>query len=346
LTGERIASEPALRQHPSMRAAYYESMGSAAQVLRVGLLPEPVPGSGEVRVRVRWSGVNPTDIKTRSGARGTTGMPFPRVIPHSDGMGHIDAVGAGVAPSRVGQRVWTWNAAWGRPDGTAAEYVVLPAAQAVPLPDEADDAAGACLGIPALTALHAVLADGGVEGQRVLVAGGAGAVGHYAIQFARRLGARQVLATVSSADKAALARQAGATDVVNYRDPDAAQQLRAAAGGQGVDRIVEVDIAANAALDQAVMRRGALWMVYGSGAREFTMPFFPLIADNAKLRFYIVFHLADDERAVAVAVLDDLLRRRALIHNIALRLPLEQIAQAHDAVEQGRVAGNVVLSIE
>jgi NADPH:quinone reductase len=122
--------------------------------------------------------------------------------------------------------------------------------------------------------------------------------------------------------------------------------LRAAAGGQGVDRIVEVDIAANAALDQAVMRRGALWMVYGSGAREFTMPFFPLIADNAKLRFYIVFHLADDERAVAVAVLDDLLRRRALIHNIALRLPLEQIAQAHDAVEQGRVAGNVVLSIE
>lgn len=327
-----------------MRAAYYESVGPAAEVLRLGELPDPTPGPGEVRVRMRWSGVNPTDTKTRSGARGT-GMPFARIVPHSDGMGCIEAVGAGLSAGLIGQRVWTWNAAWGRPDGTAAEYVVLPAAQAVLLPDEASDEVGACLGIPALTALHAIMADGGVEGQRVLVAGGAGAVGHYAIQFARLLGAGQVLSTISSPEKAALARQAGATDVVDYRGPDAAEQLRAATDGQGVDRIVEVDIAANAMLDQAVMRRGALWMVYGSGAREFAMPFFPMIANNAVLRFFIVFHLGDAERARAIAALDGLLRRRALIHNIGLRLPLNEIAHAHEAVEQGRVAGNVVLSV-
>ena len=327
-----------------MRAAYYESMGPAAEVLRARELADPVPGPGEVRLRMQWSGVNPNDTKSRSGARGT-GMPFPRIVPHSDGMGRVEAVGAGVDASRIGQRAWTWNAAWGRPDGTAAEYVVLPAAQAVPLPDEADDEVGACLGIPALTALHAAQAAGGVAGQRVLVAGGAGAVGHYATQFARLLGARQVLATVSSPAKAALAMQAGADTAVNYRDRDAAEQLRAATDGHGVDRIIELDIAANATLDQAVMRRGALWMVYGSGAREFAMPFFPMIANNAVLRFFIVFHLGDAERAQALATLDELLRRRALVHNIALRVPLADIARAAEAIEQGRVTGNVVVSI-
>src|SRR5918998_321885 len=155
-----------------MRASFYERTGPAAEVLTFGELPTPDPGPGEVRVRVAYSGVNPSDVKSRAGLRTKT-LPFPRIVPHSDGSGTIDRVGEGVDPARVGQRVWVWNAAWGRAEGTAAEYVALPAGQAVPLPEGADLAAGACLGIPALTAYHAVTAGGGVEGKSVLVAGGA-----------------------------------------------------------------------------------------------------------------------------------------------------------------------------
>lgn len=182
-----------------MKAAFYERVGPAADVLQVGDLPRPDPAAGEVRVRVQWSGVNPSDVKSRMGLR--SGMPFPRVIPHSDGMGVIDAVGEGVPAHRVGERVWLWNAAWGRPHGTACEWVCLPSAQAVPLPDAVSDEAGACLGIPALTALHSVLMDGGVAGKTVLIAGGAGAVGHYAVQMASQLGAARVLTTVSTPEK-------------------------------------------------------------------------------------------------------------------------------------------------
>ena len=237
----------------AMQAAYYEQTGLAEQVLRLGEMPDPVPGPGEVRVRLRWSGVNPSDVKSRAGLRSAE-MPFPRVIPHSDGMGTIDAVGPGVPASRQGQRVWVWNAAWGRPDGTAAQYVVVPQHMAVELPEATSDEAGACLGIPAMTALHAVLARGGVAGQRVLVAGGAGAVGHYAVQFCRLLGARQVLTTVSGPEKAALAHHAGADVVIRYRDEPVAQRVQEATQGQGVDRIIEVDIAANAHIDFAALR--------------------------------------------------------------------------------------------
>lgn len=327
-----------------MRAAYYDATGPADRVLQIGELPRPEPGPGEVMVRVRWSGVNPSDVKSRAGLRGGS-MPFPRVVPHSDGMGVVEQVGEGVPAERVGQRVWLWNAAWGRPNGTAAEFVVLPAVQAVPLPDAVPDEAGACLGIPAMTAVHALLTDGGVAGQRVLVAGGAGAVGHYAVQLARRLGARQVLSTVSTPEKARIAQAAGADVVVNYRDEDATERLREATGGEGVDRVVEVDIAANAALDLAVLRRGGLCVVYGSGAPQFTLPFFPLIANNLLMRFFIVYHLSDSERAAAQDQLRPLLERGELDHRVALRLPLQDIAQAHQAVEGGRVVGNVVLEV-
>src|SRR5918997_2535254 len=182
-----------------MQAVWYERNGPAREVLQFGEMPDPEPGPGEVRVRIHASGVNPSDWKTRSGLRPMT---FPRVIPHSEGAGVIDRVGVGVPASRVGDRVWTWNAQWKRPFGTAAEFVVLPAEQAVPLPEGPSFDEGACLGIPALTAHRAVTIDGSVEGQTVLVAGGAGAVGHYATQFARLLGAAQVLSTVSSPEKA------------------------------------------------------------------------------------------------------------------------------------------------
>ncbi len=327
-----------------MQAAFYERTGPAREVLQVADLPAPQPGPGELRVRLRWSGVNPSDVKSRAGLRSKV-LPFPRIVPHSDGMGIVDAVGSGVSPSRIGERVWVWNAAWGRPDGTAAQWVVLPAQQAVPMPEGVPDEAGACFGIPALTAMHAVLARGGVQGQRVLVAGGAGAVGHYAVQFARRLGARQVLATTRTPEKARIACAAGADEAFDYRAADVAARLLDATGGQGVDRVIEVDIAANAALDLQVLRRGGDVLVYGSGAGEFRLPFFPLIAQNIGLQFFIVYHLNDSERAHAVDTLNRLLAQGGIEHAIAQRLPLAEIAAAHEAVEQGRVTGNVVLAI-
>jgi NADPH:quinone reductase len=215
----------------------------------------------------------------------------------------------------------------------------------VPLPAGTPDEAGACFGIPALTAMHAVLTRGGVQGQRVLVAGGAGAVGHYAVQFARLLGARQVIATVSSAAKAAAALAAGADVAIDYRQDDVPARVREATGGHGIDRIVEVDIAANAALDLQLLRRGGECVVYGSGAGEFTLPFFPLIAGNVGLQFFIVYHLDDADRARAVETLHRLLAQGDVQHAIAERLPLAEIVRAHELVEQGRAIGNVVLAI-
>ena len=273
-------------------------------------------------------------------------MPFTRVIPHSDGMGVVDAVGSDVDSSRIGQRVWLWNAGWGRQDGTAASLIVLPQQQAIALPDNVAGEVGACLGIPALTAAHAVMTDGGVSGQRVLVAGGAGAVGHYAIQFARLLGARQVIATVSSPMKGELARAAGAHVVIDYRQENVADRVREETEGAGVDRVIEVDIAANAAIDMEVVRPGGIWVVYGSGARQFSLPFFPMISRNVLVRFFIVYHLSSADRQRANALLDDSLRRDLLQHNIAARLPLASIAKAHELVESGTAIGNVVVSID
>ena len=328
-----------------MRAAFYERIGPAREVFQIGELPDPTPGRGEVRVRLKWSGVNPSDVKGRSGYRSSQ-MAFPRIVPHSDGMGVIDAVGQGVDQHRIGQRVWLWNAAWGRAFGTAADYVVLSGRQAVPLPAGTADEAGACLGIPALSAMHMMLVDGGVEGKTVLVAGGAGGVGHYAVQFAKLLGASHVLATVSSREKAELARTAGADTVIDYKTENVAERVRRATQRRGVDRIVECDIAANAALDLDLARTGGLVIAYGSGKEQFTLPFFALISRNLSFRFFIVYNLDDEERGRAVAELTGLLERGELIHNIAERLPLERIAEAHDMVERGRARGKVVLSIE
>lgn len=329
----------------TMQAAYYERTGPARDVLQVGELPLPEPAAGELRVRLHWSGVNPSDVKSRAGLRSSV-LPFERVVPHSDGMGVVDAVGAGVDPLRIGQRVWVWNAAWCRAFGTAAQFVVLPQRQAVALGDDVPDDAAACFGIPALTALHAMQVDGGVAGKQVLVAGGAGAVGHYAVQFARLLGAAQVITTVSSAAKAELARAAGADTVIDYRTEDVATRVRAATQGRGVDRIVEVDIAANALLDLELLRPGGECVVYGSGAGQFSLPFFPLIAKGLGLRFFIVYNLADDARAQAETLLARFLARGALQHQVAAHLPLAQIVQAHELVEQGAVVGNVVLQVD
>lgn len=328
-----------------MHAAVYERTGRASEVLGIQDLPTPTPGPHEVRVRVAWSGVNPSDVKSRAGIR-TTALPFPRIVPHSDGAGVIDQVGDGVDRARIGERVWLWNAAWGRAYGTAAEYVVLPEFQAVPLPSAVDLAAGACLGIPALTAYQAVAVDGGVADKSVLIAGGAGAVGHYAIQFAKLKGARQVVATVSSKEKAALARAAGADLVVNYKTEDLVKKCLESTGGTGLDRIIEVDLAANVSADLAALRSGGDIVVYGSGAAEVAVPFLPAILKNVRIRFFIVYNLSQEDRARAVMDLTQLLATNRLVHNIAVRLPLAGIAEAHDLVERGHVMGNVILQVQ
>jgi NADPH2:quinone reductase len=322
-----------------MRAACYERVGAAREVLHVEEVPTPEPSPGEVRVRLATSGVNPSDVKTRAGLR-TAVLPFPRIVPHSDGAGLIDAVGPGVSPARIGERVWTWNAAWKRASGTAAEYITLPSPQAVKLPDAVPFEVGACLGIPALTALHAVRVDGGVAGKTVLVAGGGGAVGHYAVQMARLLGAARVIATVSSEEKARLARAAGATDTIDYRRESVAERLR-----DTVDRVIEVDFGANVATDFDVVKAEGDLVVYGSGLREVPIPFMPALTKNVRVRFFIVYNLTDADRAAEIAQLSAWLAAGALQHNIAARLPLDRIAAAHELVESGRAIGNVVVDI-
>ncbi len=324
-----------------MKAAFYERVGPAADVLQVGDLPRPDPAAGEVRVRVQWSGVNPSDVKSRMGLR--SGMPFPRVIPHSDGMGVIDAVGEGVSAHRVGERVWLWNAAWGRPHGTACEWVCLASAQAVPLPDAVSDEAGACLGIPALTALHSVLMDGGVAGKTVLIAGGAGAVGHYAVQMASQLGAARVLTTVSTPEKEALARAAGADEVIRYKSEPLVERVKALTAGRGVDRIIELDMATNGASNLEMLRESGECVVYGSSAPALQLPFFPLLAKNIQLRFFIVYHLSPADRSRAVATLTRMRERGTLQHQIGARMTLADIVRAHERIERGEVTGNLVL---
>jgi NADPH:quinone reductase len=328
-----------------MRAAIYERTGPAREVLKLADLPDPEPAAGEVRVKVHWSGINPSDVKTRAGVR-PTATPFPR-IPHSDGMGTIDKVGAGVDNSRIGEKVWLWNAAWdGRTMGTAAQFVTLPSLQAVALPQGVPGDAAACFGIPALTAMHAVRTEGGVRGKTVLVAGGAGSVGYYAIQFARLSGAARIIATVSSAAKAEISRAAGAHDVLNYRDEDVAQRVITLTSGAGVDRVVEVDIAGNAKLNTALTRRGGEWVVYGTNATPFQLDFGPLIANNLRLTFFMVYHLEPEDRLAAIEQLHAWLGGGKLQHNIAMRLELQDIARAHEIVESGTATGNVVIHIE
>lgn len=327
-----------------MRAVFYERTGPASDVLHLEEIATPIPGPGEVRVKVSWSGVNPADVKARAGLRTKT-LPFPRIVPHSDGSGVIDQVGPNVPSTRIGERVWIWNAAWMRPFGTAAQYIVLPSEQVVLLPDKTDLAAGACLGIPALTAYRTVTVDGGVADKSVLVAGGAGAVGHYAIQLARIKGARQIVATVSGPEKAILAREAGADLVLNYKTDDLPAAIADATHGQGVDRIVEVDIAANILLDISLLRPDGDVIVYGSGNSEIGVPFSPAIRKGIHLYFFIVYSLNSDVRQVAITDLSMLLEDERLRHNIVARLPLARIAEAHDLVEQGRINGNVVLEV-
>ena len=332
-----------------MRAIVYSQPGDP-DVLRLTERPLPEPGPGEVRVQVRVSGVNPTDWKQRRG-----GVSFAEVVPNQDGSGVVDAVGEGVPRSRVGERVWLWEAAWQRADGTAQEYVVLPARQAVPLPDHASFELGASLGIPALTAHRCLtvspagprrLAPGALTGRVVLVAGGAGAVGNAAIQLARWAGAT-VVSTVSGPDKAELARAAGADVVVNYRTEHAAEAIRKLAP-VGVDLVVEVAPAANAALNLAVLGVGATVAVYANDG-ELTPAVWPLMQKNAGYQFVLVYTVPEPAKTHAVADVSAAVAAGALQIGAASGLPLhhfplDRAGAAHAAVEAGAV-GKVLIDV-
>jgi NADPH2:quinone reductase len=327
----------------NMRAAIYRRRGPARGVLEVVQVPIPEPQSGEVRVRVHVSAVNPTDWKARTGSGPLEHYEFQ--VPNQDGSGVIDAVGDGVDPSRVGERVWLYFAAYHRQFGTAAEYVCIPSEQAVRLPDDASFELGASLGIPAMTAHRCLFADGDVAGVPALVAGGAGAVGYYAVQLARRAGAT-VIATVSGPEKAQIATDAGANHVVNYRDQDAAEQIKALAPG-GVVRIVEVAPSVNVRLDLAVSAPNAVAAVYATdpGDRDdLTVPAFDLMRRNLVLRFVLVYTMGREAIRAAVDEITAAVEEGALTEMPLHRFTLEQIAEAHEAVEQNAV-GKVLIDI-
>lgn len=328
-----------------MKAAWYESQGPAADVLRVGEMPDPSPGHGEVRIRVYASGINPGDVKKRSDEFGV-GMPYPRVIPHSDGSGVIDLVGEGVSGVGLGDRVWCFGAQSYRAFGTAAEYVVVPASQTSPLPDSVSFEQGACLGIPGITAHRAVHAGGQIDGRWVLVQGGAGAVGSAAVALARHAGAR-VLATVRGADQEAVATAAGAHAVVRTDDvgPEEVVARITEVVPDGVDHVVEVAFHANISIDEQVLRQRGSISTYATDRPHPTLPFWPLVFKNVGLFFLGSDDFTPDQKSWAAADISAALANGWVGYPVSGTFPLDAIAEAHIAVEDRTIPGRVVLDL-
>lgn len=329
-----------------MRAITYNRFGAAAEVLELQEVETPAPAAGEVLVRLKVSGVNPSDVKARAGSRpGVTEPPFPLIIPHSDGAGVIEAVGEGVDTARVGQRVWIWNGQWQRAFGTAAKYIAVPSLQAVPLPDVTSFEEGAILGIPGMTAVQSVLGGGDVRGKTVLVSGGAGTVGNLAVQVAAASGAR-VFATARGEAGIAAAKVAGAEQVFDYSASDLAEQVLDATDGDLIDRIVEVEFGANAETNTKLIAERGTIAAYGS-AKDMSpvMPFYPLMFKAVTLELVLVYILSADQRANCAVQLTDLLERKALAMRVAEVMPLADCAKAHDIVASGQRAGAVLLEV-
>ena len=328
-----------------MKAAWYTQNGEAQDVMVLGELPTPSPQPGEVLVRLATSGVNPSDVKSRR-ARPVND---PLIVPHSDGAGVIEAVGAGVPAARVGERVWIWNGQWQRPLGTCAEYIALPAAQAVALPEGVDFAAGACMGIPGLTAVQAViLAErlaGDLRGQTVLVTGASSAVGHYITQMVTLAGGR-VIGTVGSEVKAAHARTAGMQEAIFYKTESVPERVKALTNGRGADVIIDMDFSTTAGwAAEGALAPHCQVVCYGSNALEVPLPFRPWLYQSMGVKFFLVYDLTPADRRVAVQRLSDMLVANQLQHSIGARFTPNQVAQAHRTVEAGQTVGNVVIDL-
>ncbi|WP_437618004.1 NADPH:quinone reductase [Sorangium sp. So ce1151] len=328
-----------------MIAAWYEKQGPAREVLIIGEMPDPEPGPGEVRLRVAASGINPGDLKKRQDAFGI-GMPYPRVIPHSDGAGTIDSVGEHVSASRIGERVWCYGAQSYRPFGTAAEYVVVPSVQAVPLPDGVSFEQGACLGIPGITAHRAVHVAGPVAGRPVLVQGGGGAVGCCAVGLARQAGAR-VIATVRSEADVAVAARAGAHEVVRIdglSTEAVVDQIRALAP-DGVEHVVEVAFDANIGIDEGLLKVGGSLATYATGNATPAIPFWQLLFKNIGVFFLGSDDFQPEAKAAAANAVNAMLRTGWPGFSVDRRFHLAEIADAHEHLEARRGPGRVIVMI-
>lgn len=328
-----------------MRAAWFEEFGAASDVLKVGQLDAPEAGPGEVLVRMRTSGINPSDVKKRAGS-------FPDlldnglVIPNSDGAGIIEAVGESVDKSRVGERVWVFQAQYARRFGTAAEYVAISSNCAPRLSKNAGFDVGACLGIPVMTAHRAVFADGDVEDQTVLVTGGAGRVGYFAVQWANHAGAT-VIATASNPEDAETCRNAGAHHVINHRDEGFAASVLEASGGKLIDRVVDVEFGANLPVSVEVLSVGGTIATYASTQiPEPKLPFFQMMYKDLTVRLIIVYAMPDSAKDHAIADISKALADGWLQHRIADTLPLDEIAKGNKIIEQGDCRGAVILAID
>ncbi|HEL7748614.1 NADPH:quinone reductase [Stenotrophomonas maltophilia] len=327
-----------------MRAAYYDRQGPADEVLCVAELPTPQPGPGEVRVRMHMSGLNPTDLKARTGF--SAPMPFPRIIPHQDGAGVIDAVGDPEEVGRIGQRVWIYEAQYGRASGTAAAFVVVPAGHAVPLPGDVSFEVGASLGIPALTAHRCLFADGDINGRRVLVQGGAGVVGTAAVLLAKWAGA-WVAVTVMNAEQAIIARAAGADLVLDRLNDDVAGAINTHTRGAGVDRIVEVNVQANLDLDLACLASGGVISAYAAAQAtdELSLPLLRAMVHGCVLRFVYIYSVPQEAKIHAIRDITACLASGAYSPHVGLKVDLQKIAEAHQALEAGTVVGKVLIAI-
>jgi len=325
-----------------MKAVWYERCGPATEVLTHGERPTPVAAPGEVRVRLEASGVNPADVGRRAGSY--RGLEFPLIIPNSDGAGIIDQAGPGVTRLKAGQRVWLFNGQRnGRALGTAAEYIALAEQLVTPLPDQLSFAEGATLGIPAMTAWCSVFADGPITGKTVLVTGGAGAVGHYAVQFAKWGGAK-VIATVSSAAKAEQARLAGADHVVNYRTDDVVAKVMELTGKRGVDHLSDVDFGGNLATTLKLMAMNSTIAVYATqGNRTPVVPVRELMERCITVRSLVLFALPWPLLSAAQADITKWIMAGKRLHNIAGQYVLRDTAQAHLAVEKGDKLGTAIV---
>jgi NADPH2:quinone reductase len=325
-----------------MKAAWYERNGPAKEVMVVGERPTPEAGAGEVRVRLHTSGVNPSDVKSRM-AR-PLGAPY--IIPHSDGAGVIDQVGAGVDAARMGERVWIWNAQWQRPHGTAAEYVVLPAAQAAHLPDNTSFEAGACMGIPALTALQAMRLAGDVKGKQVLVTGASSSVGHYLTQMLSQAGA-SVIGTVGNEAKAAHAKAAGASHTLFYKKGQTVNEVKALTQGQGVDAVIDMDFSTTAGwLAQGILKHHGQLVCYGANPPpDISLAFRAMLFGSFNLKFFLVYDLLTADRLACLTSLNAMLTADSLQHTLLPAFSLAQVVLAHETVEAGQSIGNVILQL-
>ncbi len=328
----------------AMKAAWFEEFGPAADVLRTGEQPTPAIKTGQVLVRLETSGINPSDVKKRAGAFANL-LDEGLVIPHSDGAGVVEAVGPGVPESRIGERVWVYQAQYGRRFGTAAQYLAIDSGRAATLPESTTFEVGACLGIPAMTAHRCVFADGAVEGQAILVTGGAGRVGHYAIQWAQQAGAK-VIATACGADDQESCRSAGADATICHRDTDWAAAVLDANDGNTVDRVIDVEFGANLPEVLKVAKLGATIATYSSTqVPEPRIPFLQMMYKDLTMRFVIVYAMPEEAKQKAIADINAKLSAGELIHRVAHVLPFPQIARAHELIESGGFRGCVVLSL-